>query len=147
MLLWSAVYLSVRISEDALERSIIANHIDIDTKYVALITHELSDNVDFYREYSIDTFFRQFVDESNVRFDNIDNVGDYIDKIDREWIKAPKNIITPFMADLINNPLSIRLKEQLEYVNKKHGYKLHAEVFLTNKYGANVAQTGKTSDY
>ncbi|KJU86892.1 secreted protein, partial [Candidatus Magnetobacterium bavaricum] len=68
VLLWSAVYFSISISEDALKRSIIANHIDIDTKYVALITHELSDNVDFYREYSIDTFFRQFVDESNVRF-------------------------------------------------------------------------------
>lgn len=145
--LWGAVYLAISISGKAFEDSIVSTHIDIYERYVEFIDHHISDRIGFYRLYSTDTFFRQFVDESNTRFDNIDNAGDYIDEKDKEWMQVPKNVITPFMADIINNPLSKSLKYQIEHLKKERGYYIYSEVFLTNKYGANVAQTGKTSDY
>jgi len=47
-----------------------------------------------------------------------------------------------------NNPFSDRLRESfIEFSEKKYGYQNYAEVFVTNKYGANVGQTGKTTDY
>ncbi|MBF0337502.1 MAG: response regulator [Nitrospirae bacterium] len=145
--LWGAIYLAISISVKAFEASIVSTHIDIYERYVEFIDHHISDKIDFYRLYSTDAFFRQFVDESNTRFDNIDNVGDYIDEKDKEWMQVPKNVITPFMADIINNPLSKSLKHQIEHLKKEQGYYIYSEVFVTNKHGANVAQTGKTSDY
>ena len=51
------------------------------------------------------------------------------------------------MQELIDNGLSKRLKEKIDFYEKKYGYRIFGEVFITNKYGANVAQTGKTTDY
>ena len=51
------------------------------------------------------------------------------------------------MQELMNNKLSKELKEKIEFYEEKYGYKIFGEIFITNKYGANTAQTGKTSDY
>jgi len=51
------------------------------------------------------------------------------------------------MLQLINNSISLKIKEQLEFYKRKYGYEVYGEVFVTNKYGANVFQTRKTSDY
>ncbi|MBU0530413.1 MAG: HAMP domain-containing protein, partial [Nanoarchaeota archaeon] len=55
--------------------------------------------------------------------------------------------ITSFMQEILDNELSNELKEKIEFYEETYGYKLYGEIFVTNKYGANVAQTGKTSDY
>ncbi|KJU82111.1 secreted protein, partial [Candidatus Magnetobacterium bavaricum] len=64
LFLWGAVYLSVGISTKALESSIIDNHIDIDAKYMELITHDLTNTIDIYRRYTSDVLLGQFVDAS-----------------------------------------------------------------------------------
>ena len=51
------------------------------------------------------------------------------------------------MQSFINNPFSEELREKSKFYEKKYGYKLYGEIFVTNKYGANAAQTGKTSDF
>ncbi len=51
------------------------------------------------------------------------------------------------MQELINNRLSRELKEKIEFYKENYGYRVLGEVFVTNKYGANVGQSGKTSDY
>jgi signal transduction histidine kinase/ActR/RegA family two-component response regulator len=87
---------------------------------------------------------------SNKEFDKFDNVQHYIDQQDKAWTKAGENEISPFMHQLINNELSEEIRNKLEakdYYKGKKGYAVFGEVFVTNKYGANVAQTNKTSDY
>ena len=51
------------------------------------------------------------------------------------------------MRDLIDNELSAELRELMEFYKERYGYYVFAEAFVTNKYGANVSQTAKTSDY
>ncbi|GAG81410.1 unnamed protein product, partial [marine sediment metagenome] len=60
---------------------------------------------------------------------------------------VPEEEITPFMRDLINNKLSKELRKRTKFYREKYGFGIFPEVFVTNKYGANVAQTGKTTDY
>lgn len=85
---------------------------------------------------------------SNESFDNIKNVESYIMDIDEMWISTPTNETSSFMDDLINNSLSDLLRDVFIYSTKGlFEHEDYSEVFVTNKYGANVAQTGRTSDY
>ena len=60
---------------------------------------------------------------------------------------APKETITPFMWELMNNRLAGELKEKIEFYEEQYGHLVYAEIFVTNKYGVNTGQSGKTSDY
>ncbi|MDA3792403.1 MAG: PAS domain S-box protein, partial [Elusimicrobia bacterium] len=66
---------------------------------------------------------------------------------EKGWTSTPKEVITPFMNRIINNKLSQRLLKRIKFYEDKYGYKIFGEVFITNKYGANIGQTGRTSDY
>ncbi|MFH1350016.1 MAG: PAS domain S-box protein [Pseudomonadota bacterium] len=86
--------------------------------------------------------------ESNRAFQKLANIEAYINQKDREWVSAPKAEITPFMQELITGDLANHLRANLiEFYQKKYGFRIFVEIFVTNKYGANVAQSGKTSDY
>ncbi len=85
--------------------------------------------------------------KSNQEFAELDNIQNYIDEKDKEWTSVSKEEITPFMNDLINNELSKELRKRAKTYKEKYGFRIFAEVFLANKYGANAAQTGKTTDY
>ena len=50
--------------------------------------------------------------------------------------------------ELVNNDLSDELRKKfIFYWKMKYGYRFYEEIFATNKYGANVAQTQRTTDY
>jgi len=51
------------------------------------------------------------------------------------------------MESLINNNAANKLREFQSFYEERYGYNVIGEIFVTNAYGANVAQTGKTTDY
>ncbi len=51
------------------------------------------------------------------------------------------------MQQVMETELSKRLREKTEFYGSKYHSKTYGEVFVTNKYGANIAQTGRTSDF
>ena len=97
--------------------------------------------------YSKDLILQNSVLESNREFEKLSDIQAYINKKDLEWTSAPKKSITPFMQKKINNVLSNELRERINYFKNKYGYDVFSELIVTNKYGANVAQSGKTTDY
>ena len=60
-------------------------------------------------------------------------------------IQIGKSSVT-FMQKLISSELSEELREKAEFYEEKHGQRVFGEVFVTNRYGGNIAQTGKTTD-
>jgi len=59
--------------------------------------------------------------------------------IDKRWQTAPDNDIV--IIGILNNDTASKLRDfQSKFPN-------HVELFLTNKYGANIAATNRTSDY
>jgi len=88
-----------------------------------------------------------FLEVSNKEFDKIKDRDQYIKIEDEKWSAAVKSEITPFMKEIINNNLSNELRLNIEFYNEKYGYDIFPELFATNKYGVNIAQTGKTTDY
>ncbi|MFY9457442.1 MAG: ATP-binding protein [Candidatus Spechtbacterales bacterium] len=98
--------------------------------------------------YSQDVSLKSALEESNRSFDAMENADTYILARDAEWTSAPKDAVTPFMGELIEGSLSDTLRQEfIGFWDRKYGYQIYGEAFVTNKYGANIAQTGKTSDY
>ncbi len=117
--------------------SIMVNRID------SYATERLVDIVNF----ASDSTFRSAANLSNMQFSNMTNPEQYIDKMDTEWTSVPQQEITPFMKTLIDNQYSKQLRQISNSENVLFNGKVYGEIFITNAYGANVAETDKTSDY
>ncbi len=111
------------------------------------IDQSLYTRIELFDEYSRDLLVRQLVSVSNREFENLNDIESYISEQDMLWKSTRKEEITPFMQQLMGNKLSGELREKSNYYEEEYGYRLIAEIFITNKYGANAALTGKTTDY
>lgn len=140
-------YFAISVSQKALERSIGNSSV--------LLARNILDKIDrhlYYRITDMEEFFSEsaVVDAvilANGEYSKLSDIDKYIEEQDKEWARQPKGAVTPFMKRLINNKLSERLREKIKFYKKKSNYPVYGELFVTNKYGANIAQTDKTSDY
>jgi len=107
----------------------------------------INERIDHFHEFIISSYLQDFLSQSNMDFEKMVNMQGYIDEKDNEWTAAPKGEITPFMRKLIENDLSEIIRSKIGFYNDMFNFKVYGEVFVTNKFGANVAQTGKTSDF
>jgi len=112
-----------------------------------LLRAETASKLDALHELSVDLQIRQSLIDSNQEFANIDNVSLLIEERDNDWISVDKDEITPFMAELINNDVSELLRKIISEDKKETKDFVYEEIFITNAYGVNVAQSGKTTDY
>ncbi len=140
-------YISIDASQKALQTSIGQASASLAAQMLDHIDRSVYRRIETCQEYSRDLITRQIVSKSNSKFDKLDNIQTYINQQDHKWTSVPKQEITPFMQELINNELSEELRERIEFYEEKYDYKVIGEIFITNKYGTNVAQSGKTSDY
>lgn len=140
-------YTSITQSQKGLQESIGKNTILLATHILNDIDEAVYNRIEEFQAYSKDLELQEIIIESNKDFERLENIQDYINKKDQEWISKPKRTITPFMQELMNNKVAKELKDRLDFYEKEYGYEIIGEIFVTNKYGANIAQTGKTSDY
>lgn len=134
-------------SRTILEKTIGENSIALAGEILDKIDRGVYNKIEEFQVYAKSLLLQEAVRKSNQEFEVLDNLQAYIDEKDKEWVSMPKETITPFMRRLIDSRVSRELIEKLELYEKKYGHKVYGEVFVTNKYGVNVAQTGKTSDY
>ena len=99
------------------------------------------------QELSTNPKVLQALISSNEEFKEIDNVQVLIDELDANWVSTEPEELTPFMVELINNDISDLLREKIRFYDEEPGDLRSVEIILTNAYGANIAITGKTSDY
>lgn len=140
-------YVSLYISQAALEQHIKESFVSLAVETLDKIDRHIYSKIETFQEYSKDLMLQQSLLESNQEFEKLDDRHAYIATKDEEWVSSQKTATTPFMQELMNNILSLELREKIGFYEKKYGYRVFGEVFITNKYGANVSQTGKTSDY
>ena len=85
---------------------------------------------------------------SNDEFNRLPDVAGYIRTKDEDRTSTKKAAVTPFMAGLTNNTLARHLREIFIYrFGQQYGFTLIQEIIVTNKYGANIAISSKTTDY
>ena len=137
----------VNTSQRALQKSIGESSLALAVETMDKIDRHIYHTIEEFQAYCSDLILQEIVAQSNREFQNIENPQEYIDKKDYEWIAANKGTAIPLLQELMNNRLSKELKEKIGFHQKKYGYKVFGEIFVTNKYGATVALTEKTSDY
>lgn len=143
-------YVSIVSSKKALQKS-IGEHSEI---LAEAIMNDIDKDI-YFRIEQLQAYSKRLSQEdaivkSNQKFEGIDDVQAYMEEADRAWRAAAKEGITPFMDRLIHSELSQTMREELElkeFYGDIYGYPVFGEIFLTNRYGANVAQTGRTTDY
>ncbi|MDP6544447.1 MAG: response regulator [Phycisphaerae bacterium] len=143
-------YYSVSVSETALQAGIAEQSVVRAREMLARIDASIYVRIAQLRAYAEQLAEAPELIASNRQFEGLDDVQGYIAEKDSAWRAVEKDQVTPFMADLINNQLSQELRRGLEqkgFYHRQLGYELFSEVFVTNKYGANAAQTQKTTDY
>ncbi|MDI6759044.1 MAG: ATP-binding protein [Candidatus Omnitrophota bacterium] len=140
-------FIFARESQKILKRFVIDNSVLLADEILNNIDRSIYDRIEEFQIDSNDLELQKAVKESNEEFMKIGDIQDYIDEKNREWISVPKKEITPFMQGLIDNKLSEQLRRKTDSYEKEYGYQIIPEVFITNRYGANIAQTQKTSGY
>ncbi|NQT03231.1 MAG: HAMP domain-containing protein, partial [Planctomycetes bacterium] len=139
-------YVSIQMSQEELQKSIGEASVTLASEILEHIDINIHRRIETIKEYSRAFITQQTASESNKEFEELDNIQAYIAEKDQEWTSAPKKEITPFMRELLGNELSRELKETVSFYKETH-HQVFNEVLITNKYGANIAQTGKPSDY
>ena len=145
-----AGYITINKSQKALEKNIGQESATLAVEILDTIDRNIYKVVEHLEVHTKDLAKEERLLESNANFERLDDIQQYIAEKDKEWVEADKEKINDFMAESINNALSQKLREEIElegFYKERYGYPVFGEVFLTNKFGANVAQTNKTSDY
>jgi len=91
----------------------------------------------------------QALSDSNNEFSAMPDVFSLIEQRENEWTTTDWEVITPFMHELIENNVSDLLREHANNYPSSIGvaFDMYPEIILTNSFGVNIAQTGKTTDY
>ncbi|MFA5251286.1 MAG: ATP-binding protein [Phycisphaerae bacterium] len=142
-----AGYISVRASENALQESIGESSTSLAAGILDTIDRSIYDRIEEFQACAASLKLQTFIKVSNEEFGKLSDLQAYIAREDKQWISVPKETVTAFMQELASSEPAEELKQKLKFYEEKYGYKVFGEVFVTNKFGVNIAQTGKTTDY
>lgn len=143
-------YVAVKTSQDVLTESIGKGSVALVTQVLNHIESDVYARIEHLQAYAERLANKPLLIRSNQVFEELDHVPEYIEQQDQAWRAAGDGHVTDFMAGLINNELSEDIRNELElseFYQEKYGHEVFAEVFVTNRYGANAGQSQKTSDY
>jgi len=147
VLIWVTAFWAINISKKELKLAFISSNESLCMEIMNDLDKTIQGKIEIFRSYAKDKMLRDILIRSNHEFSKLNDINSYIESRDSEWRSADKDRVTPFMQGLMENDLARELKEKIEYFEDQYGFTVYGEVFVTNKYGANVAQTRKTSDY
>ncbi|MEP2776750.1 MAG: response regulator [Luteolibacter sp.] len=97
--------------------------------------------------YSRSSEVRKTLEESNAEFAAAPDPEARVAELDRLWREGDTAESEALVRSLMGSRLSNDLRATLDTLAEVSGHPVFGEVFLTNAYGGNVAQTGKTSDF
>ena len=111
------------------------------------IDRNVYNTIEIFKEYVGKSMVQDELIKSNNEFAKLKYIDAYIDQKDKEWIFSNDKKLTPFTTEMLNTKLSKDLLRKINFYGKEYGFVIYGESFITNRYGANLALTDKTSDY
>ncbi|RIK78389.1 MAG: hypothetical protein DCC68_15340 [Planctomycetota bacterium] len=146
-MIWVVGLAAIRVGEDSLRASIEASAAAQTQAVMDEIDRAMHGHVAEWQAYVRGYLVQQTLADSNREFDALGERQRVIDARDEAWVQTPAEPATGLIRELLENRLSNDLRVRVARLREGHGYALYGEVFLTNRFGANAAMTGRTSDY
>ncbi len=137
-------YVYTLLMQDTFEEKIAENATLLAIETMHETDQRMHDRIMELFSFSDDARISSYIIESNQEFQKINDVEEYIKRIDRAWIKGDK---IPEIDSILTNELSIILKNKVSSLEEDFGYALFPEIFVMNKHGVVIGSSGKTSDY
>jgi len=133
-------FMAVNEIEKAYKQDLMEAALSLTSRQMDELNRDIYNEIEGFVEYTTNIQLQRTVSESNLEFERFSNVQGYIDDKDRKWKAAPSEEATPFMQTILNNELSRLLSNRIRFYEEIYRHKVYGEVFITNKYGANIAQ-------
>jgi len=147
VLIWAVGYYVERIAGDNLRQALEAGA----TSEVRAVQDELDrllrGRVANWQAYARSDMVRNQLVQSNASFASGPEPMARVVELDKIWREGGTEASEELVRSLMDNPVSRDLRGTLDTLEEISGYPVIGEVFMTNAYGANVAQSGKTSDF
>jgi GAF domain-containing protein/HAMP domain-containing protein len=107
-------------------------------RFAADTAQELESNVELLEATA--TQFGEFVDRANDLYEGEpDDILNRLMDLDNRWITGDEQ--SPLIRGVIDNAMADMLRQFQAH------FPYHVELFITDKYGANIAATNRTTDY
>ena len=108
---------------------------------------ELNEKIQDSRVLANNIQVQNYLVESNDLFDTVDNAETVISQLDNRWQDSDPDEQNSVAYNLIHNEVGDIIRQFIQDdINSESKFKC-AEIIVTNTYGANVAQSGKTTDF
>lgn len=139
---------SVTVGQEFIQESVGQSSLLLAEDMAKFIEFGVSIKINDLTDYSKTDIVQKVLLKSNQEFSEFEDIRGYVEQQDRIWTTTSYETITPFMQSLISNELAEDIRKKfVEKINPKTSQSVFVELFVTNQYGANVAQSGKTTDY
>lgn len=140
-------FISISSSEEAMTNTIGESSVELTGKILSEIDKDISNRIYEWESLLQSAYVQEALKASNAEFAQIPDVEAEIDARDAAWRETENAADNVLLTELMNNAVAKEFTKKLDFYTNEYGYPVYGEIFITNKYGANAAQTGKTSDY
>ena len=90
---------------------------------------------------------QQLLAESNASFARTGSPEEIIRQVEERWQSSDPDVPDSIAFNLIHNPAANVIRSIMDVDQKSESQFKYAEIFITNQYGGNIAQSNKTTDY
>ncbi|MBU1709999.1 MAG: sensor histidine kinase [Proteobacteria bacterium] len=85
---------------------------------------------------------------SNTRFEQLENIEDYLAEMESQWTGASSDMANTVQQELMSNDLANELRDEfITFHETKDGNRSLANILITNRYGASIAQTDQIDHF
>jgi signal transduction histidine kinase/DNA-binding response OmpR family regulator len=147
LLIWVVGLYALRVSQQSLQRSIEKASAGRARAVMDEIDRAMNVRISSWRALVRSELVRETLAAANTSMEQQDDPQGYIADIDARWLATPSDSAPPLMRERMENQLAKDLRTRLEMLEEASGYAVFAEVFLTDRFGGNAAQTSRTSDF
>jgi len=112
-----------------------------------ILQAEINMKIEQSRELVNISLIQESLAESNASFAATGSPDEIIRQVDERWQSSDPNEEDSIAFNLINNPSANIIRSIMDIDQKSDSQFKYAEIFITNQYGGNIAQSHKTTDY
>ena len=127
-------------SDETIEDDVLINNLQI-------LQSEVNTKIEQSRELVNLAIIQKTLKESNESFEDTGSPEEIIKQIEKRWQSSDPEKPDSIAYNLIHNSSADLIRSIMEKDIESESKFKYAEIFITNAFGANVAQSEKTSDY